>query len=146
MFTQLRRTFKKMFRELLVYHHNSIEYRAKILTLMVSSDHELSECEQTKLREIAYEVYEGDEERAELLVDTVKEYHNKIVTDNGLDFEHLIQQVVKESLEVPRYVKKINIQRLLKLHDCAGDEEDRIFQERILEFLEDLKEAYADIE
>jgi len=129
-----------MFREFLVYHHSSLEFRAKLLTLMVSSNGEMCECEMQKLKEIAHEIYKDDPERAELLIDTVKEYHNKIITDNGLDFEHLIQQVNKEVHEVKRFCQKIDIEMLLRLHECIDDEEERLFQLRIIEFLQGLKE------
>lgn len=105
-----------MFRELLVYHHSSLEYRAKILTLMVSSNEVIDACEEQALRVIADKIYFDDSERAELLIDTVKEYHEKIVTQNGLDFEHLVQEVERESREVNRYVEKINFDLLGRLH------------------------------
>ena len=136
------RLMRRMFREFLVYHHSSLEYRAKILTLMVSSDGEMDECERQKLKEIAFEIYKDDPERAEVLIDTVIEYHNKIVTDNGLDYEHLILQVSNETKAVKRFADKIDIDLLKKLHECIDDEdeEEYIFQERIIEFLEHLKE------
>ena len=131
-----------MFREFLVYHHSSLEFRAKLLTLMVSSNGEMCECEKQKLKEIAHEIYGDDQERAELLVDTVKEYHTKIITDNGLDVEHLIQQVNKEVQEVKRFCQKIDIGMLMRLHECIDeeDEEERLFQMRIIEFLQGLKD------
>ena len=142
MFKTLKRSIMKMFREFLVYHHSSLEFRAKLLTLMVSSNGEICECERQKLKEIAHEIYGDDQERAELLIDTVKEYHNKIITNNGLDFEHLIQQVNKEVHEVKRFCEKIDIGLLMRLHECVDedDEEERLFQIRIIEFLQGLKE------
>ncbi|SFV71121.1 hypothetical protein MNB_SV-13-2184 [hydrothermal vent metagenome] len=127
MFKGLKRRIKKMFREFLVYHHSSMEYRAKILTLMISSNHE---------------IYGEDTERAEVLIDTVYEYHSKIITNNGLNFEHLIQLVQRDTKEVPRYVQKIDIGLLRQLHECITDEDEALFQERIIEFLETLKEEY----
>jgi uncharacterized tellurite resistance protein B-like protein len=131
-----------MFREFLVYHHSSLEFRAKLLTLMVSSNGEMCECEKQKLKEIAHTIYKDDDERADLLVDTVKEYHNKIITNNGLNFEHLIQQVNKEVKEVKRFCEKIDIGLLMQLHECMDDEseEEILFQERIIEFLQELKD------
>jgi len=141
MFRSLKRNFMKMFREFLVYHHSSLEFRAKLLTLMVSSNGEMCECEKQKLKEIAHEIYGDDQERAELLIDTVKEYHTKIITDNGLNFEHLIQLVNKEVQEVKRFCHKIDIPMLMRLHACIDeeDEEERLFQLRIIEFLQNLK-------
>lgn len=136
-----------MFREFLVYHHSSLEYRAKILTLMVSSNGEIDECEKQKLKEIAHTIYGDDHDRAELLIDTVNEYHNKIITQNGLDFEHLIMLVERETKEVKRFAQKIDMGMLMQLHECADDEneEEVLFQKRILEFLQNLKEEYGEV-
>ncbi len=144
MLKSLKRNIMKMFREFLVYHNSSLEFRAKILTLMVSSNGEICECEKQKLKEIAYKTYNEDDERAELLIETVKEYHDKIITNNGLDFEHLIQLVAKEVREVKRFNQKIDIGLLMELHDCLDNEEDRMFQMRIVEFLQNLKEEYGE--
>jgi len=135
----------KMFREFLVYHHSSLEFRAKIITLMISSNGEISECEKQKLKEIAYNIYADDVERAELLIGTVNEYHTKIITNNGLDFEHLIQLVSREVRQVKRFHEKIDMDMLLQLHYCIceDDEEDILFQKRILEFLQGLKDEYG---
>lgn len=132
-----------MFREFLVYHHSSMEYRAKVLTLMISSNGEMCECEKQKLKEIAHGIYGDDMERAEILIDTVNEYHTKIITNNGLDFEHLIQIVERESKEVPRFVHKIDIGLLKQLHECIDDEDEALFQHRIFEFLQMLKDEYG---
>ena len=135
-----------MFREFLVYHHSSMEYRAKILTLMVSANGEICECEKQKMKDIAYSIYGEDHERAELLIDTVNEYHEKIVTNNGLDFEHLIQLVAKETKENKRFAQKIDIGLLSSFKECIDEEveEDVLFHERLLEFLQDLKNEYGE--
>ena len=143
LFKSVKRHIMKMFRELLVYHHSSLEYRAKILTLMVSSNGEMCECEKQKLKEIAHTIYGDDQERAELLIDTVNEYHIKIITNNGLVFEHLIQLVERETKEVKRFAQKIDMGLLMQLHECMIEEEDRLFQQRILEFLQNLKDEYG---
>lgn len=143
MFQGIKRNIMKMFRELLVYHHSSLEYRAKIFTLLVSSNGEISECEKQKLKEIAHSIYADDHDRAELFLDAVYEYHTKIITNNGLDFEHLVLLVEKETREVKRFAEKIDMDLLAQLHECVEDEEDRLFQERILDFLQNLKDEYA---
>lgn len=143
MFKNLKRQLMKMFRELLVYHHSSLEYRAKILTLMVSANGEICECEKQKLKEIAHSVYSEDQERADLLIDTVNEYHTKILTNNGLDFEHLILLVERETREVPRFTSKIDMGLLMQLHECMESPEDTLFQQRIIEFLQGLKDEYG---
>jgi hypothetical protein len=133
----------KMFRELLVYHHSSLEYRAKVLTLMIASNGEICECEKQKLKEIALSIYGEDQERAELLIDTVIEYHTKIITNNGLNFEDLIQLVERETREIPRFTEKIDMGLLMQLHECMDNEEDILFQQRIIEFLQSLKDEYG---
>ena len=140
----LKRTVIKMFREFLVYHHSSLEYRAKILTLMLSADGEICECEEQQLKEVAHQIYGDDQERAELLIDTVNEYHLKIITNNGLDFEHLVQLVIRETKEVKRFAQKIDIPLLEKFTVCVDqeNEEELLFHRRLLEFLQDLKEEY----
>ena len=143
MFKFLKRNIMKMFRELLVYHHSSLEYRAKTLTLMISSNGDMCECEKQKLKEIAHSIYGDDHERAELLIDTVNEYHTKIVTNNGLNFEHLIQLVERETKEVPRFTAKIDMGLIMQLHECMDSEEDILFQQRIIEFLQGLKDEYG---
>ena len=143
LFKILKRNIMKMFRELLVYHHSSLEYRAKILTLMISSNGEICECEKQKLKEIAHSIYGDDHERADLLIDTVSEYHMKIINNNGLDFEHLVQLVAKETKEVPRFTEKIDMGLIMQLHECMDSSDDILFQQRIIEFLQGLKDEYG---
>ena len=143
MIKKLRRKVKKVFRELLLYHNSSLEYRAKLLTLVVSVNHEISPCEEDLLYETACEIYNQDEERAEILVEAVKEYFNKIITNNGLDFEHLVFQVEKETKEVKRFAQKIDISQFEKFQQCLEDEEDKIYQQRVISFLENLKRQYT---
>ena len=142
----IKRTIKKFFREFLVYHNSSLEYRAKILTLIVSSNGEICECEKQKLKEIAHYIYGDDQERAELLLDTINEFHTKIITNNGLNFEHLIQLVIKETKEVKRFAQKIDMDLLKRLNACLDedDEEEVLFRAHILEFLQNLKDEYGE--
>ncbi len=142
MYKKLRRKIKKVFRELLLYHNSSLEYRAKVLTLVIAANEQISECEEALLNETARNIYENDEERSEILVETVKEYFIKIETNNGLNFEHLIFQVEQETREVKRFAEKIDIEVLNKFQACIDDEEDKIYQQRVIAFLKDLKERY----
>ncbi|HHB93523.1 MAG TPA: hypothetical protein ENK88_00015 [Campylobacterales bacterium] len=138
----LRRKVKKVFRELLLYHNSSLEYRAKLLTLVVSVNREISPCEEKLLYATACDIYDHDEERAEILVEAVKEYFDKIITNNGLDFEHLVFQVEKETREIKRFAQKIDISQLEKFQKCIDNEEDKIYQSRVISFLERLKKKY----
>ena len=142
MYKRLRRKIKKVFRELLLYHNSSLEYRAKVLTLVVAVNGEISKCEEELLYKTACDIYNQDEERSEILVETVKEYFMKIKTNNGLDFEHLVFQVERETKEVKRFAEKIDIETLSRFKVCIDNDEDKIYQERVLSFLADLKERY----
>ena len=133
---------KKVFRELLLYHNSSLEYRAKILTLVVAVNGEISACEEKLLYQTACDIYNNDEERSEILVEAVKEYFEKIRTDNGLDFEDLIFQVEKDTKAVQRFVSKIDIVALKKFQECIDEEEDKIYQQRVISYLAELKERY----
>ena len=143
MYKKIRRKVKKVFRELLLYHNSSLEYRAKILTLVVAVNGEISACEEKLLYQTACDIYNNDEERSEILVEAVKEYFEKIRTDNGLDFEDLIFQVEKDTKAVRRFVSKIDIEALEKFQKCINEEEDKIYQQRVISYLAELKERYA---
>ncbi len=143
MLKKIRRKLNKMFREFLVYHSSSLEFRAKLITLIIASDSEINECEEKLLKEAACKTYDYDEERAELLIDTVKEYYEKIKTNNGLNFNHLIIMVQREIKENRRFSEKIDIGILKSFSICLEDEDDRIFNQHIIEFLEELKKEYG---
>ena len=143
MFKNFRRNIIKMFREFLVYHNSSLEFRAKLITLMIASDEVINECEEKLLEEIAHQIYDKDTNRAEILIDAVDEYYNKINTDNGLNFEHLIMLVERETRTTKRFSDKIDIELLSKFSKCLTNEDDIIFHQRIIEFLEGLKREYG---
>ncbi|NPA50981.1 MAG: hypothetical protein GXO02_05065 [Epsilonproteobacteria bacterium] len=132
-----------MFREFLVYHSHSLEFRAKLITLMVLSDDKISECEEEMIKKIAHKIYPKDYNRAEVLVETVHEYYEKIKTQNNLDYESLITEIIKDLKQKPRFVQKIDTNLLREFEKCQTNEEERIFQERIIEFLEYLKKEYS---
>jgi len=142
LYKKIRRKVKKFFREFLLYHNSSLEYRAKILTLVVAVNGEISECEDKLLYQTACSIYNNDEERAEILVEAVREYFEKIKTDNGLDFEDLIFQVEKDTKAVRRFVSKIDIVALERFQKCIEEEEDKIYQQRVIAYLAELKERY----
>ena len=145
MLKKIRRKLNKMFREFLVYHNSSLEFRAKLITLMIASDNEMNACEEEVLKEVACKIYDNDNERAELLIDTVKEYYEKIKTDNGLNFEHLIILVRRETRENKRFSEKIDIEILKSFSGCPEEEDDKIFNQRIIDFLEEMKQEYGTV-
>jgi len=140
----LMRPLRRMFRELLVYHHGSLEYRAKLIALFVASNDTLLPCQEEIVEKIAQRIYGNDIDRSTLLVDTVLEYRTKVITDNGLDFDDLLLTIKRDTKHNNRYAKKIDLALLGMFRECNEqlDEEERLFQERICEFLTSLKNNY----
>jgi hypothetical protein len=141
MIGRAKRRITKMFREFLVYHSDSLEFRAKILTLAMASDNEYLPCKAKTLTKVSQMTYPNDHNRAELLVETVNEYLDTIYQDNGLDYEHLILSVEKEIKESKRFADKIDIAMLELFQVCIEDDDNKRYQQKILDFLERLKKG-----
>ena len=67
-----------------------------------------------------------------------------MIINNGLDLEHLILLVEREAKENKRYTKKINIERLKEFEECLTNEDDKIFHQRVIEYLRVMKEEYGE--
>ncbi len=143
----LKNFFKKsailsFFRELIVYHHSSLEFRAKLLASMIAAAGEIKECERDLLDKISKEIYIDNKDRAEILYHTTIEYVQKVIEDNGLDLDELLIDIDKELKENPRFVEKIDIDSLKKFIGCSLDEDVKITRIRIIEFLENEIKEY----
>ena len=132
----LKTKFLSFFREFFIHHHKSLEFRAKLFAAMIASNKKDDEVEYEILKNIAKEIYK-DEYRANVLVETTKEYVDKILKINSLNIDALIRDIDRELRKNPRYVKKINIRHLKKflVDKNHTDEETYLLQLRILEFL-----------
>jgi len=139
----IKKRIKNMFRESLIYNSNSLEFRAKTMTLMIATDTDFNSCKQEILEKIVHLTYSDNRTKAELLKDMVYEYYEKIVTDNNLDFEHLLILVEKEIKETREFAQKIDLDLLKTFVTCIDNEEDKIYQERVFEFLKRLKAEYS---
>lgn len=131
----------RAFRELLLYHHNSLEFRAKLYAALIAANEEFGECELNLVQEAGMAIY-SDEDRANTLRLTVEEYLDKIVEDNGLAIDELIDHLIEDLKAYPRYADKITIDEYQKIRDCCHDEESRIYQERIIALYQRLKDEY----
>lgn len=141
---KLKYRFFNAFRELFVHHHGSLEFRAKIFALLIAANEIPDEECYLLIRDIGMDIYNQDEDRANLLMLTTKEIVKKILTDNGLDIDKLVYHIQKEVRLVPRYAKKIDIRSLKPLIILTKDEDTIMYQERMLEFLNSLKHTYTD--
>lgn len=129
-------------REVLVYHHNSLEFRSKIFALIIAANENPQDCEYDIVHEEGMKIYK-DEQRVNMLLHTTKEYVNKVHKKNGLYIDDLLEDIQKELRQVPRYAHKIDIQALHPIVECSIDEDTSSYQLRMLEFLENLKEEYT---
>lgn len=129
--------FLLFFRDLFVYHTSSLEFRAKVYATVIAIKDGMCECEEEILKDIAKRIYKKDEARAELLLQVTKEYVNKIIEKNELDINALIKNIDKELKNSNRFAQKISIKDLKRFLECSGiDEETKIIQTRIIEFLQ----------
>jgi len=129
--------FLSFFREIFVYHNSSLEFRAKLLAVVIGANKNIDECENELLLEVAKETYPDDIARVDVLVNTTKEFVSKIIENNGLNVNELILRINQDLKEVKRFHEKIDINQLRRFLVCSEeDEETNITQLRIIEFLE----------
>lgn len=127
------------FRELFVHNHGSLEFRAKIFALVIDANEDSTVDSYLKVKKIGQDIYNDDMERVDLLMLSTKELVQKVKDDNGLDIDTLIANIQKDLKYVPRYAKKIDVEALKSIVDLSFDEDTIAYQNRILEFLEKLK-------
>jgi len=128
--------FLSFFREFFVYHHKSLEFRAKVFASMIASNKKDDIVEYEILREVAKEIYK-DQYRIDVLVQTTKEYVEKIINIKSLNIDSLIKEIDREIRKNPQYITKINIRHLKKflVHPDHTNENTYLLQLRIIEYL-----------
>ncbi len=107
---------------------------------MVAVNTAVKEEAYTLIKNIGLEIYQNDEDRANLLVMSTKELVKKVQDDNGLYIDTLVANIQTELRLVPRYAKKIDIPSLSRLLELTTDQDTLLYQKNILEFLQKLKE------
>ena len=130
----IKNYFFSAFREIFVYHHSSLEFRAKIYALVIASGNEPIHHYQETLQEIASRIY-NDPDRANALIITVKEYLNSVQNKKHHGEESLLIEVIRELRQVPRFALKIEPDHLLNLQEHTGDRDSKIYQSRLIDFL-----------
>ena len=137
---KLKHHFFSAFRELFVHHHGSLEFRAKIFALVIAANEKAQAENYIIVKNSALDIYEGDEDRANLLMMSTKELVKKVTDNNGLNLDTLVAHIQKELKIVPRYAKKIDIKSLQPIVALSYDQDTISYQENILEFLQNLKD------
>ena len=136
---RLKHRFFNAFREIFVHHYNSLDFRAKVLALMITANEHPKVENFILVKQIAREIYKKDEDRANLLMLTTKELVDRILTKHTLSSDKLVESIVNNVKLVPRYAKKIDIEALSRFLDLSEDEDTLAYQKNILEFLQNLK-------
>jgi len=137
---RIKHHFFSAFREFFVHHHGSLEFRAKVFALVIAANEKAQVENFIVVKDIALNIYDGDTDRANLLMISTKELVQKVRDNNDLDIDLLIESIIKELKVVPRYAKKIDIKALKPLLLLTHDEDTRAYQENILEFLQNTKD------
>jgi len=137
---KLKHHFFNAFRELFVHHHGSLEFRAKVFALVIAANENVKVENYIIVKEIGMQIYNNDEDRANLLMLSTKELVKKIKNNNGVNIDILINQIQQDLRFIPRYAKKIDVNILRQFLPISDDQDTTSFQENILEFLENLKE------
>ncbi|MDD5202302.1 MAG: hypothetical protein PHH41_04090, partial [Sulfurimonas sp.] len=116
---RIKQYFYNAFRELFVYHHSSLEFRAKIFALVIAADENARIENYIVVKNAGMNIYNNDEDRANLLMLNTKEFVKKIRENNGLLTEKLISNIQAELKVIPRYAKKIDVSELYPLLDLS---------------------------
>ena len=137
----IRNHFFSAFREIFVYHHTSLEFRAKTYAIIIASSEEPIGRYLPALKEIASEIY-AESDRAGALVMTVKEYVVAAHAKKKISDHTLLNEIIQELRLMPRYAAKIEPEHLRKLQACTQEQESQIYQERIIDFLREKRSEY----
>ncbi len=141
---RIKHHFFSAFREFFVHHHGSLEFRAKIFALVIAANEQAKVESFVIVQDIAMNIYNGDTERANLLMISTKELVQKVRDNNGLNIDNLINNILHDLKIVPRYAKKIDIKALKLLTQLTYDEDTVSYQNNILEFLQTTKDEILD--
>lgn len=131
MFLKFR--FLTFFRNLLVYHPHSIEFRAKIFVAMLYFRKDIIKDDLDIITDVATQIYGEKNPRVEILKNIIKEYLIKIKNDKSFDIDDLLLDIDKELRNHKRYAKKIDFSHLRML--ISMDEDEALLQQRVYEFL-----------
>lgn len=129
------------FRELFLYHHSSLEFRAKLFAAVIAADDKADECEFDRVKEAGMAIY-NEEDRSNTLVLTTREIVDKVLKNNGLDIDALIEDIIQDLKTVPRYALKIELSQLEPILACQDDPDVTAYQRSILRLFGELRSEY----
>lgn len=129
------------FRELFMHHHTSLEFRAKLFATIICADAKSNECEFDLVKKAGMQIY-NDEDRSNTLVLTTREIVEKVLKNNGLDIDALIEDIIIDLKSVPRYALKIDLGQLEPLLECQHNQDVIAYQNSILRLFGELRSEY----
>ncbi len=134
MIKALKNYFFNSFRKMFLYNHSSLEFRAKLYTLMIISSNEDFKYHQNSLEDISNSIY-SSKDRAEALVMTIKEYFDDLSHKKDRADEILILEILDDLRHIPRFALKIEPKYLEILAQNTHTHNEKLYQEKIIEFL-----------
>ena len=122
------------FRELLLPHYKTFEFRAKIFTAFLLAKKQIVQRDYDKIAQIAAEIYGSDATKSQILVVLTKEYVKKAKNNKNLGLDDCLRDISRELKTAKRYAKKVDFEHLRRLIS-EDDEDDALIQQRVYEFL-----------
>ncbi|PSM53058.1 hypothetical protein CBLAS_0008 [Campylobacter blaseri] len=138
----IKTKFFLFFKELFVFNHKSLEFRAKIFTAMFLAKKTRNEEDYDKLREIIKEIYPDNKTRVDILMATIKEYVKLADTYKSISLDSILRDIDRDLKYKKRYIKKIDFSHLRRIINLSEDEDDILIQQRVYEFLVAEKKRY----
>ena len=143
MYQSIKHYLRSAFREIIVYHNSSLEFRAKLFAIVAGADARISKNEEKIIRASALKTYHNDENRATTMWLATKEYVQKIRKNNDLGIDELARDIEKLIRRNHRFVHKIDTELLMPLVEAQTDPDIKDYQLHIIEFLDQLKKDYT---
>ena len=140
---KIKLRFLSAFRDFFIYHHKSLEFRAKIFAAIISAKFDPDEDDFSILNDIVNEIYENDQTRKDFLIQTVREYVARVKRNDRITLDTLLLSIDKDMKDHKRYAKKIDFSHLRR--STSGCEEEILVQQRVYEFLINEVKLYSQI-
>lgn len=135
--------FLTAFREMFVYHHKSLEFRAEVFAVLIAPNcKNVKECDCEALKSIAELIY-ANKYRQEVFINTVKEYIAVLLRNPLNAYNEAIKDINRKVKTNKEFAKKIEPELLKRFLNENLDEEKRLLQTRIYEFLEEQSKTAA---
>ena len=131
-------------REFFVFHHKSLEFRAKMFASLAGINSNSTEYNIGIIKEVSAKIYHDDLVRQDILLRTILEYVKKI-KHSERSIDNMIFDIDQNLKKYPRYYKKIELKHLVKFKQYNAENSNITLQTRVLEFFEHSRVFYEKI-